>query len=181
MQKELLKPLLNEKMLRERIHALGQKISEDYQGKDLVCVAILKGAVPFFSALIQTIELPLEIDFVCVSSYGNSTKSSGTVKLALDILRPIKDRHVLLVEDIVDTGVTMSYLLDLLKTRNPASIKIATLLQKPEMLKTKVKVDYLGFEIGNEFVVGFGLDYAEKYRNLPYVAILPEQLIAPPR
>lgn len=172
-----LTPLFDNNAIRQRIQQLGAEIARDYKNKDLLCVGILKGAVPFFSDLVQAINLPLEMDFLCASSYGNTTKSSGTVKLVLDILRPIKDRHVLLVEDIVDTGNTMHYLIELLNGRGPASLKIASLLQKPDMLKRPITVDYLGFSIPNSFVVGYGLDYAEKYRNLPYIAVLPNELI----
>lgn len=169
--------MISQEQLAKRIGEMGRQITEDFAGKDLLCVGILKGAVPFFTALIQQIRLPLEVDFICVSSYGKKTTSSGTVRMALDILQPIEGKHVLLIEDVIDTGVTFSYLLDTLKVRKPASLNIATLLIKPKKLKCDLDVNYSGFEIGNEFVVGFGLDYAEKYRNMPHIAILPPELI----
>jgi hypoxanthine phosphoribosyltransferase len=173
------KSLIDREAIAKRVAELGREITRDYQGKELLCVGILKGSVPFLSALIQEIRLPLELDFVCVSSYGNRTQNSGTVKLSFDLLRPIKGRDVLLVEDVVDTGITLQHLLALLNHRGPASLKIASLLLKPGKLHTDIKVDYLGFEIGDEFVIGYGLDYAEKYRNLPYVAVLPPAMIRP--
>ena len=167
-----LQPRISKAQLQKRIVQLGQQISRDYRGKDLLCVGVLKGAVPFFVALTQQIKLDIDQDFVCVASYHGGRQSSGKIKWVMDLIRPIKGRHVLLIEDIIDSGLTMQVLLKTLRRRRPASIKIATLLSKPAARQHKVKPDYCGFEIGNEFVVGFGLDYFERYRNLDYVATL---------
>ncbi len=172
-----LQPLITVERIQQKVNELGDQISNDYKNKNLLCVAILKGAIPFFADLIQAIQLPLETDFICVSSYGNDTKSSGVAKMVLDLGHSAEAKDILLIEDIVDTGLTINYVLENLKTKKPASLKVVTLLLKPGSLKNDVTVDYVGFEIGNDFVVGYGLDYAEKYRNLPYVAILPKELI----
>jgi hypoxanthine phosphoribosyltransferase len=165
------KVLLSEEQLQKRIKELGQQISKDYAGKSLLCVGILKGSFIFLADLVRQIDVPVSIDFLAVSSYGNSTESSGAVKLLMDLKNDIKDKHVLIVEDIVDTGLTMKYLLDTLGQRKPASLAVCTLLKKDNH-QSKIKLDYLAFEIPKDaFVVGYGLDYAEKYRNLPYIGI----------
>ncbi|HOB09063.1 MAG: hypoxanthine phosphoribosyltransferase [Limnochordia bacterium] len=164
--------LLTEAQIAERVRQLGQEISRDYEGKDLVVVGILKGAICFFSDLIRQVEIPVNIDFMAVSSYGSSSQTSGVVKILKDLDMPIEGRHILLVEDIVDTGLTLNYLKTNLLSRNPASLKVAALLDKPERRQIDIHADYLGFSIPDHFVVGYGIDYAEQYRSLPYVAIL---------
>ena len=164
--------LLTEAQIAERVRQLGQEISRDYEGKDLVVVGFLKGAICFFSDLIRQVEIPVNIDFMAVSSYGSSSQTSGVVKILKDLDMPIEGRHILLVEDIVDTGLTLNYLKTNLLSRNPASLKVAALLDKPERRQIDIHADYLGFSIPDHFVVGYGIDYAEQYRSLPYVAIL---------
>ncbi len=154
------------------VSKLGEKITEDYQGKDLLLVGILKGSVVFFSDLMRAIDLPLRTEFMAVSSYGAATKSSGVVNLVKDLTVDITGMHVLIVEDIVDSGMTLSYLSKYLSTRGAASIKIATLLDKPERRRVDLKADYFCFTIPDEFVVGYGLDYEEKYRKLPDIGVL---------
>jgi hypoxanthine phosphoribosyltransferase len=151
---------------------LGRQIERDYAGKELVLVGVLKGAFVFVSDLARAIDLPLTIDFVGLSSYGEATESSGVVKITSDLTKPIADKHVLVVEDIIDTGLTMRYLLDNLATRHPASVKICGLLHKPSRARTKIPVDYLGFPVEDKFVVGYGLDAGEKYRNLPFIGVM---------
>lgn len=168
--------LVDEEALQLKIKELGEQITKDYQGKDLLVVCILKGAVMFVSDLIKRIDLPLEIDFMAISSYGNSTKSSGIVRIMKDLNEDIKGKHILIVEDIIDSGLTLSYLIDNLKSREPASVAICTLLDKPDNRKTDIDIMYTGFVVPDEFVVGFGLDYAEKYRNLPFIAVLKEEV-----
>ncbi len=154
------------------VQKLGDMITRDYQGKDLLLVGILKGAIVFFSDLMRAIDLPLETEFMAVSSYGAATKSTGVVNLVKDLTIDITGKHVLIVEDIVDSGMTLSYLKKYLSTRGAADIKIATLLDKPERRRVDLKADYFCFTIPDEFVVGYGLDYAEKYRNLPDIGVL---------
>jgi hypoxanthine phosphoribosyltransferase len=166
-----LRPLLSKAKIQKRITELAVTIEKDYEGEAPIFVGILKGSVLFFSDLVRQVNLPLEIDFLGASSYGKQTTSSGVVRITLDLSYPIAGRHVILVEDIVDTGNTLEYILDGLRLRKPASLKVCTLLLKPDCLKKKVPIDYVGFEIPNRFVVGFGLDAAEKFRNLPYIAI----------
>ena len=166
------KVLIDEETLQNRVKELGRQITEDYRGKDLVIICILKGAILFTSDLVKEIKLPLAIDFMAVSSYGRSTKSSGVVRILKDLDEEIEGRDVLIVEDIVDSGLTLNYLLENLRSRKPASIKICCCLDKPERRKVPVKVDYVGFNIPDEFVIGYGLDYAEKYRNLPFIGVL---------
>ena len=156
----------------KRIKELGEQISRDYEGEDIHLVGILKGSVIFMSQLAKCITVPVTFDFMSVSSYGNETESSGVVKIAKDLDEVIKDKNVLVVEDIVDTGRTLSYLLELLKQREPADVKLCTLLDKPDRRVADVHVDYTGFEIPDKFIVGYGLDYAQKYRNLPYIGII---------
>ena len=164
--------LISKEQLDLRIRALGETLTRDYAGKNLLCVGILKGSFMFFADLVRAIDLPLEIDFLGASSYGDRLSSSGVVKFTLDLGRSIENRHVLLVEDIIDTGNTLQYLLETLRLRNPASLKLCTLLVKPTKLKTKMPLDYVGFEIEDKFVIGYGMDAAEKYRNLGYIGYI---------
>lgn len=169
---EIERVLLTSQEVSQRLDALAQQINSDYQGKDLLIVCILKGAVAVFADLLRRIEIPCEIDFMAISSYGSSTKSSGVVRILKDLDHGIENKHLLIVEDIVDSGMSMHYLKENLETRSPASIKIFTLLDKPSRRRVELIPDYIGFEIPDEFVIGYGLDYAEKYRNLPDVCIL---------
>ena len=164
--------LFSKDQLAMRIKEMATELDKDYAGKKPLMVAILKGSVMFFTDLIREMSLPLEIDFMSISSYGNGVKSSGEVKMIKDLDNKIEGKDVIIVEDIVDSGYTMRYLKHLLEARNPASIKICALLDKPSRRETDVKVDYKGFEVGNEFVVGYGLDYAGLYRNIPFIGIL---------
>lgn len=166
--------LLSEAQIASRISELGAQITKDYAGKEITVICILKGSVIFFSDLIRQIKVPLSCEFIAVSSYGNAKTSSGEVKLNLDISTPLDGKHLLVVEDIVDSGLTLKFLRDLFSVRKPASIKCCTLLQKPDALKVEVSVDYCGFKIGNDFVIGYGLDFAQKYRELPYIAKVDE-------
>ena len=167
-----LEVLFNAAQIEHRVRELGQQIRKDYEGKELVMVAVLKGAFVFAADLSRQIDLPLAVDFIGLSSYGEATESSGVVKITSDLTRPIENKHVIIVEDIVDTGLTMRYLLDNLMTRKPASVKICTLLQKPSRARTKIPVDYCGFTVPDLFVIGYGLDAGEKYRNLPYIGVV---------
>jgi hypoxanthine phosphoribosyltransferase len=160
--------------LRERVRALGEQISEDYADRDLLLVGVLKGAVFFLSDLMRHLDVPCEIDFMAVASYGSSTDSSGVVRILKDLDIPIEGREVLIVEDIVDSGLTLSYLLRTLRARNPKSLEVCALLTKPERRKVDLPIRYVGFEIPNRFAIGYGLDHAEKFRNLPYVAVLAD-------
>lgn len=164
--------LLDEEQIKKRIKELGRDITEDYKNKDLLMIGVLKGAIVFFSDLIRAIDLPLTVDFIAVSSYGSSTKSSGIVRILKDLDEPVDGKDVLIVEDIIDTGLTLHYLVDNIITRNPNSVKICCLLDKPDRRLTEVDVDYIGFAIPDEFVVGYGLDYNERYRNLPNISVL---------
>ncbi|MCI5073114.1 hypoxanthine phosphoribosyltransferase [bacterium] len=169
-----LPPLIKQEQLKAKIHELGQQISQDYQGKEILCIGVLNGAVQFLVHLIEEIKLPLNIDFISVSSYGNSTQSSGQISWRLKLLQDISNKHVIIVEDIVDTGITLSEVKKEFLKHKPKSLKIASLFSKPSRREVKVDIDYLGFEIENHYVVGFGFDYQGYYRNLPHVAILPE-------
>jgi hypoxanthine phosphoribosyltransferase len=164
--------LVEEDVLRSRVAELGAEVSSDYAGKDLLLVGVLKGAVFFMADLMRHLTIPCEVDFMAISSYGASTDSSGVVRILKDLDINIEGRDVLVVEDIIDSGLTLSYLIRNLESRNPASLEICALLTKPERREIDVDVRYTGFEIPNEFVIGYGLDYAERYRNLPYVAVL---------
>lgn len=176
MNNNILKILISKEELQEKVKELGKKITEDYKDKDLMIVGVLKGCVIFLSDLIREIDLPLTMDFMVVSSYGSSTKSSGVVRIIKDLEKDIAGKDVLIVEDIVDTGLTLNYLIDYLKSRNANSVKICTLLEKPDRRKAQVDLEYVGFRIPDEFVVGYGLDYAEVYRNLPFVCILKPEV-----
>ncbi len=164
--------LIDEDALRARIVELGAEISIDYEGRDLLLVGVLKGAVFFLSDLMRHLDVPCQVDFMAVASYGSSTDSSGVVRILKDLDAPIEGRKVLIVEDIVDSGLTLSYLLRTLRARNPASVEVCALLTKPERRKVDLPIRYVGFEIPNRFAIGYGLDHAERYRNLPYVAAL---------
>jgi hypoxanthine phosphoribosyltransferase len=166
------KILIPEVRLQARVAELAQEINHDYRGRELTMICVLKGSFIFFSDLIRRLDLPMTCEFLGVSSYGNKTVSSGEVKLTLDINDPLENKHVIVVEDIVDTGLTLSYIMNLLRTRKPATLKSATLLMKPECLKTEIEADYTGFKIGKEFVVGYGVDFAGKYRGLPYIGYI---------
>jgi len=176
MNKDIKEILIDEDILQAKVKELGAKITEDYKGKDLLLICVLKGAVVFVSDLMKRIDLPLEIDFMAVSSYGSDTKSSGVVRILKDLNKGIEGRNLLIVEDIIDSGLTLSYLIENLKARGPESVEICTILDKPDRRKTNINIKYTGFQVPDEFVVGYGLDYAEKYRNLPYVAILKEEV-----
>jgi hypoxanthine phosphoribosyltransferase len=167
--------LVEEDRLAERVRELGREISADYQGRELFLVGVLKGAVFFVADLMRQLEVPCAIDFMAVASYGSSTDSSGVVRILKDLDASIEGRDVLIVEDIVDSGLTLNYLLRTLKARNPASLEVCALLTKPERRKVELPIRYVGFEIPNEFAIGYGLDHAESYRNLPYVAALAER------
>jgi len=158
--------------IARRVRDLGRQIERDYQGKDLVLLGVLKGSYIFISDLTRAIDLPLSVDFIGLSSYGEATEASGVVKITSDVSKPIENKHVLIVEDIVDTGLTMRYLLDNLATRHPASVKLCTLLHKPGRSRTRIPIDYLGFQIEDRFVVGYGLDSGDKYRNVPFIGVL---------
>jgi hypoxanthine phosphoribosyltransferase len=158
--------------LAHRVRELGAEISRDYEARDLFLVGVLKGAVFFLSDLMRHLDVPCEVDFMAVASYGSSTDSSGVVRILKDLDAPIEGREVLIVEDIVDSGLTLSYLLRTLRARNPASLDVCALLTKPERRKVELPIKYVGFEIPNRFAIGYGLDHGERFRNLPYVAAL---------
>ena len=169
---EHVRVLLAEEEVDRRIQEIGDQISKDYEGKEVHLICVLKGGAFFMCELAKRITVPVSLDFMSVSSYGSSTKSSGVVKIVKDLDEPLKDKDVLVVEDIVDSGRTLSYLLDMLKDRGPKSVKLCTLLDKPERRVVGVNVDYTCFQIPDEFVVGYGLDYDQKYRNLPYIGVV---------
>jgi hypoxanthine phosphoribosyltransferase len=169
--------LIDQQTLQARIDELGEEISSDYAGRDLLLIGVLKGAVFFMADLMRRLAVPCEIDFMAISSYGAATDSSGVVRILKDLDINIEDRHVLVVEDIIDSGLTLSYLMRNLEARNPASLEICALMTKPERREIDVDVRYVGFEIPNRFVIGYGLDFAERYRNLPYVGVLHPDLI----
>ena len=168
--------LFSAQQIAARTRELGEQITRDYAGKDLVLVGVLKGASLFLADLVRQIDLPVAMDFIGLSSYGEATESSGVVKITSDLSKPIEAKHVVVVEDIIDTGLTMRYLLDNLATRHPASVKICSLLQKPSRSRTPIPITYLGFTVPDLFVIGYGLDAAEVYRNLPFIGVLtPEK------
>ena len=164
--------MLSKESIEARVRELGAAITRDYEHKNLVLVCVLKGSFIFAADLARAIDLPLRVDFLGVRSYGDGTDSSGVVQSTQDLSRPIERQDVLLVEDIVDTGLTIAHLMDLLRTRQPNSVKVCSLLHKPARAKVEVKVDYLGFTIEDKFVVGYGLDYAERYRNVPFIGVV---------
>jgi hypoxanthine phosphoribosyltransferase len=169
--------LIDERALQQRIAELGEEVSADYAGRDLLLVGVLKGAVFFLADLMRQLTVPCEIDFMAISSYGASTDSSGVVRILKDLDINIEGRDVLVVEDIIDSGLTLSYLMRNLEAREPASLEVCALLTKPERREIDVPVRYTGFEIPNRFVIGYGLDFAERYRNLPYVGVLDASLV----
>ena len=178
MEKDIAQVLLSEEQLQTRVREMAAQISEDYRDKNPTMVCILKGAIMFYTDLLRAMPIPVSMDFMAVSSYGKSTKSSGEVEIRKDLSSSIEGKHVIIVEDIVDSGFTLTYLTKMLASRGAASIKLCTLLDKPSRRAPGItlKSDYAGFEVGNEFVVGYGLDYAEKYRNLPYIGILKPEV-----
>ena len=164
--------MLSEEELAKCVSDLGRQITEDYQGQDLHVIGVLNGCFVFMADLVREIDLDMTIDFLGLSSYGDSTKSSGVVRMTQDLSMPIEGKDVLVVEDIVDTGLTMSYLLENMQTRHPNSLSVCTLLYKPENLEADVPIDYKGFTVPDKFVIGYGLDYAQYYRNLPYIGVV---------
>lgn len=166
--------LVQQDDLTHRVRELGQEVSRDYEGRELLMVGVLKGAIFFLSDLMRELDVPCEVDFMAVASYGSSTDSSGVVRILKDLDVSIEGRNVLIVEDIVDSGLTLSYLLRMLRARNPESLEVCALLTKPERRKVDLPIRYVGFEIPNRFAIGYGLDHAERYRNLPYVAALAD-------
>lgn len=176
MKEDVLRVLLSEDEIREKVRELGGKITADYKNSNLMLVTVLKGAVVFLADLMRQIDVPAEIDFMVVSSYGSGVKSSGVVKIVKDLDVPLAGKDILIVEDILDSGLTLSYIKELLESRGPRSIRIATLLDKPSHRKVDLQADYIGFSVPDEFVIGYGLDYDEKYRNLPYIGILKPEV-----
>ena len=172
---EKVKVLVPEEDVAKRSKELGEQISKDYAGKQVHLICVLKGGVFFMCELAKRITVPVSMDFMSVSSYGDGTKSSGVVKIAKDLDEPILDKEVLVVEDIIDSGKTLNHLKPMLESRNPASLHLCTLLSKPDRREVEVPVKYIGFEVPDEFVVGYGLDYAQKYRNLPYIGVVEEE------
>src|SRR5438270_12673756 len=166
--------LFTAEQIAARVRQLGLQIQRDYDGKELVLLGVLKGSFLFISDLARSIDLPLSVDFIGLSSYGEATESSGVVKITSDLSRPIEGKHVLVIEDIVDTGLTMRYLLDNFATRHPASVKICALLSKPSRARARIPIRYLGFEVPDRFVVGYGLDAGEKFRNVPFIGVVKE-------
>ena len=176
MMNDIEEVLFSEEMLKDVVKRLGVQITEDYKDRRLLMVSILKGSVVFMSDLMRSIDIKCEIDFMAVSSYGSGVKSSGTVRILKDLDRDIRGYDVLIVEDILDSGMTLNYLMDLLYARNPNSIRICTLFDKPERRKVDIYPDYKGLEVPDKFIVGYGLDYDEKYRNLPFVGVLKPEI-----
>jgi len=166
------RPIVTQEEMRARIKELGKQIANDYAGKDLVLVGVLKGAYAFYADLARAIRIPMRVDFLIVTSYGSQSKTSGKVKVITELTEDIKGKEVVLVEDIVDSGLTVQYLIKALSKHKPKSIKVCTLLSKPERRTIEVPLEYIGFKIPNKYVVGYGLDYQQKYRNLPYLAVL---------
>lgn len=175
MLKDVKEVLISEEEISMKVQQLAEEISDEYRGRDLVVIGVLKGANVFVADLIRKVTVPLELDFMAVSSYGRSTESSGVVRILKDLDGSVEGKHVLVVEDIIDTGLTLSYLTENLKSRGAESVKICTLLDKPERRKAHIDVHYKGFDIPDEFVVGYGIDFSEKYRNLPFVGVLKEE------
>jgi hypoxanthine phosphoribosyltransferase len=176
MKRDIKHILVSEEEISKKVDEIGKQITENYQGKDLILVGVLKGANVFMSDLMRKIDMAIEIDFISVSSYGSSTESSGVVRILKDLDTEIEGKDVVIVEDIIDSGLTLSYLMGNFESRKPASVKICTLLDKPDRRKVDITIDYRGFVIPDEFIVGYGIDYAEGYRNLPYIASLKEEV-----
>lgn len=172
MENDIERVLLTEEQLRQRVKELGAQISADYVGRDPVLISVLRGSFVFMADLARQIQPYCRVDFMAVSSYGSGTSSSGQVNIQKDLTEPIEGKHIIVVEDILDSGNTLYYLMQVLQARNPASIRLATLLDKPERRAKPIKSDYVGFTVPDEFVVGYGLDYNERYRNLPYIGVL---------
>lgn len=168
--------LFSEEKIQEKVEELGKQISKDLEGKNPIVIGVLKGANVFLSDLIRKIDISVVVDFIAVSSYGLTTESSGVVKINKDLDFSIENKDIIIIEDIIDTGLTLKYLLENLRSRNPKSIRICSLLDKPDRRKVDIKVDYIGFKIPDEFIVGYGIDYAEKYRNLPFIASLKKEV-----
>lgn len=175
MKKETVKVLISEKQIRERVKELGRKITEDYKGKRPVLVSILKGGGFFIADLAREIDLDISIDYIETSSYGNSTETSGNVKITKDLSKPVLGKDVIVVEDIIDTGLTLKAIRKFLKAKGAKNVKICVLLDKPSRRKASTKIDYIGFEIPDYFVVGYGIDFSERYRNLPYIGVIEEE------
>ena len=176
MREDVLRVLLSEEEIHAKVKEMGKKITEDYKNSNLMLVTVLKGAVVFLADIMREIDVPAEIDFMVVSSYGSGVKSSGVVKIVKDLDVPLEGKDILIVEDILDSGLTLSYIKELLASRGPRSIKIATLLDKPSRRKVDLQADYVGFSVPDEFVIGYGLDYDGKYRNLPYIGFLKPEV-----
>ena len=176
MKNDIKKVLISEEELSNIVKSLGKQIAEDYKGKDLMIVSILKGSIIFMADLMRAVDIPCTIDFMAVSSYGSGTKTSGVVKIIKDLDASIEGKDLLIVEDILDSGRTLSYIKEILLARNPKSIKICTLFDKPERREADIYADYIGSKVPNEFIVGYGLDYDEHYRNLPYIGVLKESV-----
>jgi len=172
MKNPTIRTLIDAETIQRRTRELGARITEDFRDGDVVVIGVLKGSFVFASDLVRAIDLPLSIDFLALRSYGDGTETSGVVQITSDLTRSIEGKDVIVVEDIVDTGLTMTYLLENLETRRPRSVRLASLLHKPARTRVPVKIDYLGFTIEDVFVIGYGLDYAERYRNLPYLGVL---------
>lgn len=170
------KVLLSKQEIAKRVKELGKQLSNEYKDKNPIIICILKGSCVFFADLIREMDIPLEIEFLAISSYGNSTNSSGEVKVTKDTDKSLENRHVILIEDIIDTGLTLTYLKNMLQRRKPASLKICTLLDKPERREADIDADYTGFKIPNKFVIGYGLDFSQKYRNMPDICILKPEV-----
>ncbi|OPZ87046.1 MAG: Hypoxanthine-guanine phosphoribosyltransferase [bacterium ADurb.Bin429] len=179
-QDDLKTVLYTEVEIAARVAELGARISQDYEGKSIMLVGVLNGAVVFLADLMRAITIPVNVDMVAISSYGSYSSTSGVARIMKDLDNSVESQHVLIVEDIVDTGLTLNYLVDYMRARNPASVKVAAMLSKPSQHRVKVSVDYLGFEVPDEFVVGYGLDFAQRYRNLPCIAVLKPEIYAGP-
>ncbi|MDQ0872033.1 hypoxanthine phosphoribosyltransferase [Paenibacillus sp. V4I3] len=176
MYSDIQEVLYSEEQIQDKIKELGEKLSIDYEGKNPLVICVLKGAFIFMADLVKQIRVPLELDFMAVSSYGQSTKSSGVVKIIKDLDVPVEGRHILIVEDIIDSGLTLSYLIDVLERRNAKTISVVALFNKPARRTVDLEPEYAGYVLPDEFVVGYGLDYAEKYRNLPFIGILKPEI-----
>ena len=179
-KEDIKKVVFTEEEIRAKIRELGQRITEDYKDakETIYCVGILKGAVVFYTDLVREIDLPVHFDFMIASSYGNGTSTSGTVKILKDLDYDVEGKHLIIIEDIIDSGTTMNYLMKYFRERKPKSVKLCALLSKPSRRTVDVSIDYCGFEIPDEFIVGYGLDYAEKYRNLPFIGVLKPEIYA---
>ena len=176
MLKDVERILITSEEIGARVRELGQQITNDYAGQEILMIGVLRGAVIFMADLARSIKRPMDIDFMAITSYGLSTNSSGVVRIIKDLDEVVEGRHILIIEDIIDSGLTLNYLVDNIKSRKPASVRICTLLSKPDRRKVNVTVDYNGFNIPDHFVVGYGLDYAGKYRNLPFIGVLKPEI-----